>query len=160
MSVVSIDGARLRDLSIGGWLAIGLAVFGLGVVGTGLLEVLVDMMFNDPLSGSLGQALLGGILVAFGVSYAYSDATADVETTCASCGEEVRVHSGRDSVDEAHLVQASGPPNRAHLGPLTLTVSRQKVERIYCSGTCADEDARVFVDVYDPGIAAAPEVAD
>ena len=160
MAAIEIDGVRLGDLSLGGWIAGGIGVLGLAVVADGLFEVVADLMWNAPVEAALVQATLGGLLILFGLVGVSDNATAEVDATCDNCGAHVRTHSGRDSADEAVIVEASGPPRRAHIGPVSVITQRQTKTRYYCSGTCADEDARVFIDARAPEKVPAPEVAD
>ncbi|MFC6757884.1 MULTISPECIES: hypothetical protein [Haloarcula] len=136
---LSVDDARLSDLSVGGWLGVGLAVLGIGIVATSAGEWLLSGA--DPIAGLVG----GGFVALIGAALAHDNATPDEEGTCEHCGAHVRVHSSRDTADEAVLVRMSGRPRRISLGPVSVVAQRQTTEHLYCSGECASEDTRAVI---------------
>lgn len=150
--MIAVDGVRLRDLSVGGWL-------GLGIVAIGLASIAQAVLFpvGDPLLHYVG----GPIVALVGASIAYNNAVAEVESRCEACGVPVRVHSGRGGTDEAIIVRGSAAPRRAKVGPISLVIKRKTREAVYCSGACADEDEWIGFGTVEPDPLAVPEeVAD
>jgi len=146
MALIDIDGVRLRDLSIGGWLGVAIAGAGIFLIGSGLFAALGELMWGVDPTESLGKAAIGLVVVLVGGAAAHDTATAEVEAPCESCGRSVRVHSGREGVDEAVLVRASATPRRLDVGPLSIVHGRVKRDKVYCSGECADRDERLFIE--------------
>jgi len=139
MSAVSVDDARLSDLSLGGWFGVALVVGGLGGAGYELVQWAT--VGSDPAGG----LLFGTFLAIVGAALAHDNATPEQEGNCENCGAHVRTHSSRDSADEVVIVQASGRPRRASVGPLSIVLQRQQPEYLYCSGACTEEDTRVVI---------------
>lgn len=152
--LVEVDSARLSDLSLMGWLFVGVGAVGVGVVVQTVVEWAVSGA--DPSAGFVG----GGILVIVGAGLAYIDAMPEWEGNCENCGEHVRTHSSRDGADEVVRVEATGTPRRASIGPFSVVVQRRKCDRLYCSGECADEDTVVLTGPHDHETAATTEVSD
>ncbi|WP_233560855.1 hypothetical protein [Haloarcula sp. Atlit-47R] len=135
MSVIEVDNARRSDLSVVGWLGIGLAVTGLAYAGWTLMTAAtVGGGIVDGLVVGVGAALLGGYV-------AYEVATPEVDGSCDHCGDRIVNHSGRDSFDEHTVVHCSSGPRRGRLGPLPVVMLRRQAAFYYCSGDCADADA-------------------
>jgi len=134
--MISIDGIELRDLSVGGWIGIGISIAG----AAWFAEAILYSVFDPTIQ------LAGGALVAFGGALiAYQNAKPELEDRCATCGDPVSVRSSRDGTDEAVLVRSSETPRRATVGSVSVVLSRRKAERVYCSGECADADERPFL---------------
>ena len=140
---LSVDDARLSDLGPSGWLGVALATLGAVIVANSAVEWALSGA--DPAAGLLG----GGIVAVIGAALAHDNATPDEEGNCENCGAHVRVHSGRDTADEAVLVRMSGRPRRISLGPLSVVAQRQRPEHLYCSGECATEDTRAVMTSAD-----------
>lgn len=148
--MVSIDGIRLRDLSVVGWLGLALAAAG----GAWFLQALLYSVF-DPTTQYVG----GAAMMLVGAGIAYNNACAEVETLCKTCGRQVTVRSSRAGVDEAVFVRSSASPRRAHVGRFSIVVKRKKGESVYCSGECADADDRLSFGDVDPVPSRTPDVA-
>lgn len=149
---LSVDDARLSDLSIGGWLGIGLAALGVVIAANSVGEWV--LYGADPVVGIVG----GGFVALFGAALAHDNATPEADGVCEMCGVRATTHSNRDSADEVILVRGSGKPRRATLGPLSVVLQTRDAEYLYCSGECADEHERVHVGETDTQPAATSEV--
>jgi len=150
---LSVDDARLSDLSIGGWLGVGLTALGVVIAANSAAEWALSGA--DPAVG-----IFGGFLALIGAALAHENATPDEEGNCENCGAHVRVHSGRDTADEVVLVRMSGRPRRVTLGPLSVVAQRQRREYVYCSGECVTEDTRTLItSEYHQATAASREVS-
>ena len=135
MSVIEVDNARRSDLSVVGWLGVGLTACGLAYAGWTLMTAAtVGGGIVDGLIIGVGAALLGGFV-------AYDSATSDIDVTCDSCGDRVFTHSGRDGHDESIAAHCSSDPRRGRLGPLSVVLQRRTATFHYCSGECAAADA-------------------
>lgn len=146
--MIDVDGVRLRDLSVGGWLGVGIVVLGIASVAQAVLYPVGDPLLH----------YVGGPLVALaGASIAYNNAVAEVESRCETCGVPVRVHSGHGGTDEAVIVRGSAAPRRATIGPISLVIKRTTREAVYCSGTCADDDEWIGFGTVEPDPLAVPE---
>ncbi|WP_415381466.1 hypothetical protein [Halosimplex sp. TS25] len=132
---LEVDDVRLSDLGPGGW-------FGLALGGGGLAWGVHLALGGD----FVGAALAIGLLGLVGGMFAYEDGTPECDSTCATCGAHVRVHSSRNGVDEYLEAHASGSPRRLSLGPLSVVVGTHELRSVYCSGECAAEDDRVLLD--------------
>lgn len=139
MSWISVDDARLSDLSVGGWIGMGTGVLGIA----GILYTVGEWAAfgSDPAAG----ILIGGLATVLGFAFAHDNATPEEEGNCENCGAHVRTHASRDTADEVVLVQTSGKPRRAEVGPLSVVLQYQRPEYIYCSGECAAEDERILI---------------
>lgn len=140
-----VDSVRLSDLTVVGWIGIGIATLSLGWGGQVLLS---NLIFGGKIVGPLFMMGFGAL---FGGFMAYSEATPECEETCQSCGDYVRNHSTRDDATEHVEVFMSGAPRRLSLGPLSVVAERQTETRVYCSGECATVDAsnRVMLEGTD-----------
>ena len=135
MSVIEVDSARRSDLSVVGWLGIGLAVAGLAYAAWTLMTaVTVGGGVVEGLVVGIGGALLGGAL-------AYESATPEMDAMCDHCGDRIVAHSGRDGHDESIEVRCSSDPRRGRLGPLSVVLQRRTGTFHYCSGECVAADA-------------------
>jgi len=131
---------RLSDLSTGGVVALGVAGAG---VAFGVWSAFESVMLGGDL---ILELLFSAVVFALGVMFAYDTAKPEYQGTCDSCGEPIECNSSRDSTDEVIVVKASGAPRRLSLGPLSIVVDRQRLERMYCSGECVESDTRVVLD--------------
>lgn len=138
---VAVDGVRLSDLSIPGWLGLGLSAVSLGYLARESVGWLV-------FGGEIDWLVMGAVGVLFGAAIAYMNGRAECDATCDHCGDRVWAHSGRDGDAEVVEVRSVGSPRRARLGPLSLVVERERMDHVYCSGECAEADShrRVLID--------------
>ena len=118
---ISVDSARLTDLTVVGWAGLGLSL-GSAVYGIYALDALTV------------------IPVLVGLAVAYFDALPEYDVSCDNCGDHVRVHSARDGTDEVVEVNAAGTPRRISVGGLSVVCQTDKQSFHYCSGACATED--------------------
>ena len=133
---LDVDDARLSDLSLGGWLGLGAVPVGLGAMVHSIGQW--ALTGADPAAG----ILVGGLVAIIGAAFAHDNATPETMADCENCGRRVRIHASRDTADEVVLVQMSGRPRRATVGPLSVVVQTRKREYWYCSDECAVEHTR------------------
>jgi len=135
VSVIEVDTARRSDLSVLGWLGVGLAVTGLGyATWTLMTAATTGGGIVDGLVVGTGAVLLGG-------GVAYESATPEVDAVCDHCGEHILAQSSRDGHDESIEVYCSSDPRRGRLGPVSAVLQRRSATFHYCSGACAEADA-------------------
>jgi len=135
VSVIEVDSARRSDLSVVGWLGVGLSVTGLAYAGWTLMTAMtVGGGVVEGLVVGIGVALLGGGL-------AYESATPEMDALCDHCGDRILAHSGRDGHSESIEALCSSDPRRGRLGPLSVVLQRRTATFHYCSGECAAADA-------------------
>jgi hypothetical protein len=135
VSAIGVDNARRSDLSVVGWLGIGLAVTGLAYAGWTLMTAAtVGGGIVEGLIVGIGGALLGGYA-------AYENATPEMDAMCDHCGDRIFEHSGRDGHDQCIEAHCSSDPRRGRLRPLSVVLQRRKATFHYCSGECAEADA-------------------
>lgn len=154
---IEIDDVRLSDLSLGGWFGIGLAGFGIYLIGDAVIEW-VTTGGGDPIALSL----FGGLIAVVGAMLAYDNGRPECESHCDACGEYIRSQSSQDGVSEYVEVHASGTPRRARFGPLSLVTERAMDQWVYCSGECAaaDAESRILVGHIKTEAVRAAEVDD
>jgi len=130
---ISVDGVRLSDVSVIGWIALAAAgCLSLWALGAGL-EVLVT-------GDRGGEFVIGSVLTVVLLNFAYSESGPEIEGVCANCGDSVRTQANRDGVDEVIEVVASGSPRRVSIGPFSVVVQTTTDEWRYCSSECVDDD--------------------
>ncbi|WP_049938408.1 hypothetical protein [Haloarcula marismortui] len=132
---IEVDSVRRADLSVLGWLGIGLTVSGLAYAGwTIITSLTVGGGVVDGLVVGAGAALIGGLV-------AYGNAIPEMDAICDHCGDRIIAHSSRDGHDESIEVLCSSDPRRGRLGPLSVVLQRRTDTYHYCSGECAAADA-------------------
>ncbi|WP_336330000.1 hypothetical protein [Haloarcula sp. CGMCC 1.2071] len=135
MSLIEVDTARRSDLSVLGWLGVGLTVGGLAYAAWTLMTaVTVGGGVVEGLLVGTGAVLLGGAV-------AYESATPEIDALCDHCGDRVVAHSSHDGHDEHIEAYCSSDPRRGRLGPLSVVLQRRTATFDYCSGDCASADA-------------------
>lgn len=136
MSVIEVDNARRSDLSVVGWLGVGLTACGLAHISWTLMTAATvgGGGIVNGLTIGVGAALLGGAV-------AYQSATPDIDAACDNCGDRIIAQSSRDGYDESIEVACTTDPRRGRLGPLSVVLERRTATFDYCSGSCADADA-------------------
>ncbi|GGK64634.1 hypothetical protein [Haloarcula sebkhae] len=135
---IEVDSVRRSDLSVLGWLGVGLTAAGLAYAGWTLItSMTVGGGVVDGLIVGVGAALIGGIV-------AYGNAIPEMDAMCDHCGDRIVAHSSRDGHDESIEVACSSDPRRGRLGPLSVVLQRRTDTYHYCSGECvaADVDRR------------------
>jgi len=135
VSTIEVDNAHRSDLSVVGWLGVGLSVSGVAHAGWTLMTwATVGGDVAEGLVVGTAAALIGGII-------AYGDATPEMDAMCDHCGERIVAHSSRDGHDESIEALCTSDPRCGRLGPISAVLQRRKETFHYCSGECAAADA-------------------
>jgi len=130
----------IDDLSPIGWIGVGMSALS----GVWLLSK-VPVWFAVESPDFVGNIALAIVAIGLGLAIAYEDARPEVDSCCNWCGERVTASSSRERAEEYVEVGSVGAPQRANLGPLSIITNRRAVDRVYCSGECADKHPRYIV---------------
>jgi hypothetical protein len=133
--LIAVDNMRRSDLSVTGWL-------GVGIAGIGLSYAVWTVAESAVLGGSITSGLIAGTAATLiGGAVAYLSAAPEMECICDECGERVIAHSGRDGHDEFIEAHSSTDPRRGRFGPISVILQRRTADFHYCSGYCAAKHA-------------------